>query len=101
MMKSFFNPSRQSIGKNWIHKIKSNSFKWSVGDGKKIFFWEDGWYGDQTLMEKFPKLYSLSLYKNTIISSFLQYWDNKDLVNLRWSKELREWGRRKSKNFSS
>ncbi|XP_039050056.1 uncharacterized protein LOC120191133 [Hibiscus syriacus] len=36
-----------------------NSFRWQVGDGKIVLFWEDVWYGDKALRSRYPRLYRL------------------------------------------
>ena len=42
-----------------------------VGDGNRIRFWEDLWWGDQPLGVQYPRLLSVVTDKNTPISSIL------------------------------
>ena len=42
-----------------------------VGDGDRIRFWEDLWWGDQPLGVQYPRLLSVVTDKNTPISSIL------------------------------
>ena len=38
---------------NWFNKF----IKWKMGDGQNIRFWEDSWLGEQSLANRFPRLY--------------------------------------------
>jgi len=38
-------------------------FKWKVGDGREISFWEDSWLNCGALKRVFPRLFSLSSAK--------------------------------------
>ena len=42
-----------------------------VGDGEKILFWEDLWWGDQPLRSQYPRLFRVVTDKNILISSIL------------------------------
>ena len=42
-----------------------------VGDGEKIRFWEDLWWGDQPLGIQYPRLFRVVIDKNIPISSIL------------------------------
>ena len=42
-----------------------------VGDGEKIRFWEDLWWGDQPLGVQYPRILRVVTDKNTPISSIL------------------------------
>ena len=42
-----------------------------VGDGERIRFWEDLWWGDQPLVVQYPRLLRVVMDKNTPISSIL------------------------------
>jgi len=57
--------------------------------------WEDRWIGRQPLKDRFPRLYSLTLSKDKVISEVGQ-WGNTDNVesfhwNLLWRRDLFEW----------
>ena len=45
----------------------------SEGDGKKVRFWEDRWYGDYALSISFPSLYALATSKETQV---VEVWDS-------------------------
>ncbi|KAJ9680329.1 hypothetical protein PVL29_019598 [Vitis rotundifolia] len=42
-----------------------------VGDGERIRFWEDLWWGDQSLGSQYPRLFRVVTDKNSPISSIL------------------------------
>jgi hypothetical protein len=51
-------------------------YKWRVGDGKKIRFWEDNWLGSSSLAIQFWPLYKIVNEKGKSISDL---WDGVDL----------------------
>ena len=44
-----------------------------VGDGERIRFWEDLWWGDQPLGSQYPRLFRVVTDKNIPISSILGF----------------------------
>lgn len=46
------------------------SFRWLVGNGRSILFWEDVWCGDSPLRAEFPRLFRLALNKNSLVKDF-------------------------------
>jgi len=40
-----------------------DTFKWKVGNGKEISFWEDCWTGNEALKKVYPRFFSLSSSK--------------------------------------
>ena len=42
-----------------------------VGNGERIWFWEDLWWGDQPLGTQYPRLFRVVVDKNIPISSVL------------------------------
>ncbi|KAK1399306.1 hypothetical protein POM88_009169 [Heracleum sosnowskyi] len=72
--------------------FKSSQFEWKVNKGYAVLFWEDIWYQGKPLMTSFPRLFSLSLWKNTVLSMFLDIWECYDHTSLVfWKRELRAW----------
>ena len=51
-------------------------YRWIVGDGKKIRFWEDTWFGTSPLATQFWEIYTLCNEQNTTISDA---WDGTNL----------------------
>ena len=52
----------------------SRFFKYTrfvIGDGERICFWEDLWWGDQPLGFQYPRLFRVVTDKNILISSIL------------------------------
>lgn len=64
-------------------------FKWNVGNGKKIKFWFDMWYGDRDLKSVFPRFYSLTIWKDISLAGMIENWDvnSKDM----WRRRRRGW----------
>jgi hypothetical protein len=56
----------------WAAKSLKFGFRWSVGDGSKIRFWEDTWFGTAPLAVQFWDLYSIC---NQVGIPLAQVWD--------------------------
>ena len=52
-----------------------DGFKWYVGNGKDISFWEDSWLSCGALKGVFPRLFSLSSANDAKVAEF-GYWAN-------------------------
>jgi len=69
----------------------ADGFKWSIGEGKDILFWEDRWLNGESLKSSFPRFFSISSSKNAKVSE-LGYWSNGDWVwQLSWRRSFFEW----------
>lgn len=72
--------------------FESDNFKWEVGKGTRITFWEDHWHRDQILKERFPRLYDLCILKESSIKDMMvslnQYKSGSTSV---WRRNLRSW----------
>lgn len=67
-------------------------FRWIIGNGSTILFWEDHWWGDCALVESFPRIYNLSICKSYSIKDFLDKWNSTfENVMQRWRRPLRAW----------
>lgn len=44
----------------------------SVGNGNRVRFWHDKWYGDGCFKEKFPRLFRLSTDRGSSLRSFVE-----------------------------
>lgn len=51
-------------------------YRWKVGNGRKIRFWEDNWLGSYSLAIQFWPIYKLVNEKN---KSIAELWDGHDL----------------------
>lgn len=49
-----------------------NNVKKVVGNGRRIWFWVDRWFNNQSLSEVFPRLFSLSIEKGESLLHFVQ-----------------------------
>ncbi|GKV50269.1 hypothetical protein SLEP1_g56981 [Rubroshorea leprosula] len=62
-----------------------DGFKLKLGEGNSVKFWEDVWIGDESLANKFPRLFLNSLGKSKSISQ-MGFWSN---GSWNWSLEWR------------
>ena len=69
--------TRDVIGRNGVGLWKAIKKKWwlldgrlayHVGNGQRVRFWKDKWYGDEPLCESFSSLFSMSMSKNAWVS---------------------------------
>ena len=61
----------KEIRKEW--PLMKSKIVFSEGDGKKVRFWEDRWYGDYALSISFPSLYALATSKEAQV---VEVWDS-------------------------
>jgi len=52
--------------KEWGDKFEDR-VKWELGNGKGILLWEDIWVGNVALKGKYPRLFSLSINKESLL----------------------------------
>ena len=60
----------KEIRKEW--PFMKNKFVFSVGNGRRVRFWEDRWCGDEALSISFPSLYALATSKEVWV---VEVWD--------------------------
>ncbi|WMV46335.1 hypothetical protein MTR67_039720 [Solanum verrucosum] len=75
----------RSIRSQWIKF--ANNCKIKVGNGGKTLFWEDVWAGQETLKNKYPDLFNLSLQK---VSRIREMRDNQGW-DLKFRRHLNDW----------
>ena len=51
-----------------VEGVIRNGIRSSLGDGNNTWFWEDQWIGEVKLMDKYPRIYSVSMQKRNPIS---------------------------------
>jgi hypothetical protein len=44
----------------WAAKAVKFGYKWKVGDGRRIIFWENIWFGNTNIATQFWDLYFVS-----------------------------------------
>jgi len=68
-----------------------DGFKWKVGDGNDIFFWEEGWFRRDALKRVFSRLFFLCSVKDAKVAE-LGYWSANGWVwHLAWRRMFFEW----------
>lgn len=70
-----------------------NAFSWKVGNGDKCRFWKDSWLEEQSLQQKFPRLFSVSVQKDSLICEVWSSSGNTWSWDLTWKPQLFEWER--------
>jgi hypothetical protein len=60
----------------WAAKAAKMGYRWKVGDGRKIKFWEDNWMGSSSLAIQFWELYVIVNEKSATIQ---ELWDGESL----------------------
>jgi len=66
-----------------------SGFRWKVGAGDRIKFWEDRWLCQETsLAEKYPRLYSISLQQQQTIRQMGSHTDNRWEWHFIWRRPL-------------
>jgi hypothetical protein len=79
-----------SIGRNldsdWFHQQVVKR----IGDGRHTRFWRDPWLGDFSIMNRFPRLYSISTQQEVTVAAL---WNSTGSVGwvLNWRRRLFEW----------
>ena len=68
-----------------------DAFKWKIGNGKEISFWEDNWAGCGVLTSVFPRLFSLSTAKVSKLAEFGGWINSVWVWHLAWRRRLFKW----------
>ena len=87
----------------WAHLLSSNAetskmrsiieegMGVKIGNGQSVSFWHDTWCDGGALKRIFPKLYTISLQKNLLISQ-MGIWQEESWVwQLSWRRNLYDW----------
>ena len=74
-----------------IRSIIERGMILSVGNGSSILFWHDRWVEAGVLKEKFPRLFSVSLQKQSYIYQMGEWAENSWVWRLYWRRELYDW----------
>ena len=62
----------------WAAKAAKQGYQWKVGNGKRVNFWEDHWFGSCSLAIQFWDLYNIANEHN---QSVAELWDGVNLKN--------------------
>lgn len=60
----------------WAASAAKMGFRWKIGDGKKVEFWEDNWLGSTSLAIQYWEVYVLVQEKAGTVA---ELWDGVDL----------------------
>jgi hypothetical protein len=60
----------------WARRVAKMGYRWKVGNGKKIRFWEDVWLGSSSLAIQYWEIYVIINEHNKTIS---ELWDGENL----------------------
>lgn len=86
-MQAILSVSQFSSLKN---KVTKENFRWSMANGKVVFFWEDVWLLDEPLKVKFRRLFSISKFKESSVLDFFKARQGKSLkLPTFWNRPLR------------
>jgi hypothetical protein len=55
----------------WAARAIKSGYRWTVGDGKSIRFWEDIWFGTSPLSVQFWPLYSICYQHNVTLAEII------------------------------
>ncbi|GKV32405.1 hypothetical protein SLEP1_g41015 [Rubroshorea leprosula] len=73
-------------GSERVGVMLGKGFKWEIGDGSRVAFWDDRWVGDRPLKDLFPRLYALSLTKGGLLKD-MGFWSEGTWVwDCRWRR---------------
>ncbi|GLT34074.1 hypothetical protein SLA2020_086180 [Shorea laevis] len=68
-----------------LRNMLGEGFKWEVGEGNKVAFWQERWIGEKNLKDLCPRLYALSVKKEGNVSE-MGFWEE---GRWRWHVEWR------------
>lgn len=74
-----------------IKEIVEEGMQVSVGDGNSTLFWHDRWVSAGPLMVSFPRLFSISLQGEAVISQMGVWSDGVWVWNFCWRRRLFDW----------
>jgi hypothetical protein len=80
---------------NW----SCNAIGKKVGDGASTSFWNEKWIGEQTLRQRFPRLFGISLQKFDSINDMGNLRDGRWIWELRWRRDLFVWEEDQFRDF--
>jgi hypothetical protein len=60
----------------WAAKVAKMGYRWKVGNGRKVRFWEDVWLGSSSLAIQFWEIYVIVNEQNATIADI---WDGSQL----------------------
>ncbi|GKV22646.1 hypothetical protein SLEP1_g32498 [Rubroshorea leprosula] len=68
-----------------------DNFKLSIGEGKRVCFWQDNWLGTGPLSNLYPRLFVLSTGRHNTVNQMGTWISGQWSWSLQWRRELRTW----------
>ncbi|MCI29433.1 putative ribonuclease H protein, partial [Trifolium medium] len=78
---------------------ESNWFSLAVGRGDSTSFWNEVWVGGQSLRQRFPRLFGISLQQQVVIQNAGRVIDGRWRWNLMWRRERFQWEEEQYREF--
>ncbi|GLT38064.1 hypothetical protein SLA2020_123340 [Shorea laevis] len=73
-------------GSEGLGLMLGKGFRWEIGDGSRVAFWDAKWAGDKPLKDLFPRLYALSLTKEGMLKD-MGFWSKGNWVwDCKWRR---------------
>jgi hypothetical protein len=78
---------RVDSGTSWFSQAANKK----VGNGNSMKFWEDVWLGDQSLENRFPRLFGISLLKDSLVCEAGRWENGTWNWALEWRRQFFAW----------
>ena len=62
-----------------------------MGNGRRVKFWKDKWYGDKPLSVSFRSLLALATSKEAWMSDLWSHSNGRGMLTPRFSRHLNDW----------
>ncbi|GKV26308.1 hypothetical protein SLEP1_g35639 [Rubroshorea leprosula] len=69
-----------------LRNMLVEGFKWEVGEGNKVDFWQERWVGDKTLRDLCPRLYALAVRKEGKVSEMGKWDEGRWVWRVEWRR---------------
>jgi hypothetical protein len=69
----------------------NNAIGKRVGNGNLTSFWNEHWIGDQTLRQRFPRLFGISMHRDDMIGNMGSWVDGDWQWELQWRRRFFAW----------
>ena len=68
-----------------------DAFKWKIGNGDSVLFWDDCWADNGALKHVYPRLFSLSSCKDAKVTELGKWINGSWEWQITWKRSLFEW----------
>jgi hypothetical protein len=66
-------------------------FKYDLGEGSKIRFWDDVWCGDRAVKEEYPNLFNIARFKEASIADNMERSSDSIQWNIQFTRLIHDW----------